>query len=130
MTQTLLPNKILTFPPTSLCTKAQVRETVRAVTDSMILFSLEGKFAKSLLVYLHLNPQNTVWNRKKNEDICMFDIHRSVHLQYVPKVQPTRCYVFSVLFISTKRSTCFRRFLCPSSAAQTLSTASGICQTA
>jgi hypothetical protein len=33
------------------------------------------------------------------------------------------------LFISIKRSTCFRRFLRPSSGAQTVHTASGICQT-
>jgi hypothetical protein len=50
-----------------------------------------------------------------------------VYLQYIPKIQPTSYYVS--LFISIKRSTCFRRFLRPSSGAQTVHTASGICQT-
>jgi hypothetical protein len=36
---------------------------------------------------------------------------------------------FLNIFISIKRSTCFRRFLRPSSGAQTVHTASGICQT-
>ena len=36
---------------------------------------------------------------------------------------------FHNLFISLRRSTCFRRFFSPSSGAQTAHTASGICQT-
>jgi hypothetical protein len=51
-----------------------------------------------------------------------------VHLQHIPKLQPTKCYVSQFIYFN-KRSTCFTLFLRPSSGAQTVHTASGICQT-
>jgi hypothetical protein len=57
-----------------------------------------------------------------------FHSEKSVHLQFIIKMQPTRCYV-SQFFISLKCCTCFRGYLRPSSGAQTVHKASGICQT-
>ena len=44
----------------------------------------------------------------------VFDIHMSVHRQYNSKLQPTKCDV-SWFIYSYRCSTCFRRFLRPSS---------------
>jgi hypothetical protein len=52
-----------------------------------------------------------------------FDVHGSVHRKTYFKVRPIRRNV--TLFISVKCSTCFRRFLSPSSGAQTAYTALG-----
>jgi len=49
--------------------------------------------------------------------IYIYNIHRSLHLLCIRRVQPKRCK-FPNLFISVRRSTCFRRFLRPSSGAQ------------
>ena len=47
---------------------------------------------------------------------CFFDIHISVHRKYNSKLQPTRCKVSWFIYFY-RRSTCFRRFLHPSSGA-------------
>jgi hypothetical protein len=36
----------------------------------------------------------------KSYSSTFFDIYKSVHLQYVPKVQPTRCYVTQFIYFS------------------------------
>jgi len=47
----------------------------------------------------------------------IFDIHMSVHHEYISRLQPTRCNVSWFIYFY-RRSTCFRRFLRPSSGAQ------------
>jgi hypothetical protein len=48
--------------------------------------------------------------------LATFDIHISVHLKYNSKLQPTRCNVSWFIYFY-RCSTCFRRFLRPSSGA-------------
>jgi hypothetical protein len=59
----------------------------------------------------------------------LFDFHMSMHRKYISKVQQTRCNVFLELFISINSSTCFRRFLHPSSGAQNCTYNVRYCQT-
>ena len=60
---------------------------------------------------------------------CVFNVHGSVHLKYIPIYIQQDATLHS-LFISGNHSTCFGWYLHPSSGAHTtVSTASGICHT-
>jgi len=47
----------------------------------------------------------------------LFDIHMSMHHEYISKLQPTICNIYWFIYFY-RCSTCFRRFLRPSSGAQ------------
>ena len=55
------------------------------------------------------------------------DIHMTVHHKYISELQPTRCKVSWFIYFY-RRSTCFRRFIRPSSGAQNCIYRSRYCQ--
>jgi hypothetical protein len=56
-----------------------------------------------------------------------FDIHMSMHRNIIPKLQPTRCNISWFIYFY-RRSTCFRRFLRPSSGAHNCTYSFRYCQ--
>ena len=68
-------------------------------------------------------------NLKKTKHLNKLDIHMSVHRKYNSKLQPTRCNVsWFIYFYSC--STCFMRFLRPSSGAHNCTYTFRYCQPA
>jgi hypothetical protein len=75
------------------------------------------------------NEPKEEYNEKKSMKRFHADLKQNaiqqISLTSISKVQPTRCYVSQFIYFD-KRSTCFRRFLLPSSGAKIVNTASGI----